>query len=324
MRLPSGFRQILKPAITAALLILVFRSVDLDSIRHNLARLNLTLILLLLLAYWAAQVVSAQRWRLWARALGMKGAFLPFLRHYFAGMFFGIGFTSLGGDIVRAYAAARHTGTCLGQGLASALLDRASGLTTLLLVGSIAIVFHPLAWRGIPLWILYALGWLAVACTVPALWRMNGRPANPAADPPGASDTGRKRRLAEFWLALTRIHLRRRDLLLIAGLSLVNSGLVIMIVERMFYVTGASLTLLAICAAVPLAEFLAMLPISVSGLGIREWSFVALFGSMGIPKDVALSVALALSGLILVRNLAGALFVVTAPEAYRAGAESER
>jgi uncharacterized membrane protein YbhN (UPF0104 family) len=60
-----------------------------------------------------------------------------------------------------------------------------------------------------------------------------------------------------------------------------------------------------------------MLPVTISGLGIREWGYIQLFGAVGVPDTLALSVSLAFSALIIVRNFAGALFLAQIPASWR-------
>ena len=119
---------------------------------------------LLLIVCWLGQLLCSERWRILAASLQMHGSYRSFVQMYFAGMFFNIGLPSLvGGDAMKAYILSRKNGKPLYVGLASVLQDRAAGLITLLLYGSIAILLFPLSWRGFPLWIAYLLSWIAVA-----------------------------------------------------------------------------------------------------------------------------------------------------------------
>jgi len=60
-----------------------------------------------------------------------------------------------------------------------------------------------------------------------------------------------------------------------------------------------------------------MLPIALAGLGIREWAYVEALAILGVSTEVALAVALALSALMILRNLAGSLFLPAVPRSLR-------
>ena len=154
----------MKLLITILLLFLIFQSIDISKISSDLSGFDWKSMVLLLIVCWLGQLLCSERWRILAASLKMHGRYRSFVQMYFAGMFFNIGLPSLiGGDAVKAFILSRRSGKPVHVGLASVLQDRAAGLITLLLYGSIAIVLFPLSWRGFPLWIAYLLSWLAVA-----------------------------------------------------------------------------------------------------------------------------------------------------------------
>ncbi|MFH1574787.1 MAG: lysylphosphatidylglycerol synthase transmembrane domain-containing protein [Acidobacteriota bacterium] len=277
--------RVAKLLITGGLLFWVLRSIDMPGLRINLAALDFRFIILLLFAYWAAQLISVQRWRILAAALGVSGPYASFLRVYFAGMFLGIGLTSLGGDILKSYALSKQPASSLSIGVASVLLDRAAGLATLLLIGTAASVLRPAAWHGIPLIVVYASGWAAAA---------------------GLGATALRRELSGV---RSRLRLTGGTVAAVSLLSLANTGIVLWIVERLFADLGSPVPWAAMCSLVPVIEILTLLPISVSGLGIREWAYLEAFALAGVPPGAALAAALAMSALILVRNMAGLFFI---------------
>lgn len=65
---------------------------------------------------------------------------------------------------------------------------------------------------------------------------------------------------------------------------------------------------------VPLADGVAALPITLSGLGLRDVAYVTFFGSLGVPPEsmLALSVT-ALGFLILIRLLGGLTYLIPVP-----------
>jgi hypothetical protein len=50
-----------------------------------------------------------------------------------------------------------------------------------------------------------------------------------------------------------------------------------------------------------------MVPVSVNGLGVREALYILLFGQIGVPAEVAVSLALLYLGVTFVASLPGGL-----------------
>ena len=148
-----------------------------------------------------------------------------FVQMYFAGMFFNIGLPSLiGGDAVKAFILSRKSGKPVHVGLASVLQDRAAGLITLLLYGSIAIVLFPLSWRGFPLWVAYLLSWLAVALALGLV--LKGERLYSRFLIPGSRTLLQRvlQMIAEFHQALGNCDIQKGALFRVALYSFVNSG----------------------------------------------------------------------------------------------------
>jgi uncharacterized protein (TIRG00374 family) len=66
--------------------------------------------------------------------------------------------------------------------------------------------------------------------------------------------------------------------------------------------------LLAFCAILAMVNMLIALPVSISGLGVRETLFIMFFALLGVDKEHAVAFSLTLFGLNLIWSLAGAPF----------------
>jgi len=304
--------------VTAALLFVVFRSVDIQSIRESLARIQTGRVAALLLVHWLCQMVTAQRWRVLAGSIGVQGSYWGFLRVHFVGMFFSTGLPSLvGGDAFKAYVASRQPGGSLPAGIASVLLDRAAGLAVLLSYGTAAILLYPLSWRGIPLVLLYLACWAGGAVAAIAIWK-GERLTRRWVDPNAPSALRRVLdRIAVSHQNLSLAHLSGSEVSQVLLLSAVNSFLVILIIRQVCVAFGYNVDIIGIAAVVPITDFLMMIPISISGLGVREWAYLQVLPLLGIPPGATLAVALTSSALIILRNLGGALFLPTVPASLR-------
>jgi glycosyltransferase 2 family protein len=308
----------LKLLLTLLLLFLIAKSAHISKIGNDLKSFSGKSLALLLVLCWAGQLLCSERWRIFAASLQMRGTYRSFVRMYFAGMLFNIGLPSLvGGDIVKAYIISRKTNKSIQIGLASILQDRAAGLISLLVYGSICILIHPISWQGIPLWCPYLALWVAIALL---LWlvfkgdRLYGRYLKP-----GHPILVQKalQRIAEFHRSLGMSSLASGAAIRIVLYSFIYSGLVLWVFRQVTVAAGHEVKSVPFSALFPLITIGTMLPLTLGGLGIREWLYVEALSLVGIPRDQGLVISLATSALYLASNFAGIAFLPAIPRELR-------
>jgi hypothetical protein len=318
MRLLQPVAPKLKILVTVFLLFLVFRSVEPARLLNDLKNLHAGRLMLIVGLYWLGQALCAQRWRLFAAGLGMEGGYKLFLQMYFVCMFFNTGLPSLiGGDAIKAYMVSRSAGKPLRLGLASVLQDRAAGWLTLILYGSAAAFICPLVWRSIPLSWLYAASWIGAILCIALVWK--GDRLYSGFLSRGGSSLFKKALgwFMEFHQALATMQLSQSAVVQVTAISFFNSALVLWIYQQIAISLGQIVGLAAFSALVPLITLVVMMPISLGGLGIREWAYIEGLGLLGIPRSAALAVALTTSAVVIIGNLAGALFLPAIPRELR-------
>jgi uncharacterized membrane protein YbhN (UPF0104 family) len=79
------------------------------------------------------------------------------------------------------------------------------------------------------------------------------------------------------------------------------------------------LTLVTVFSFMSIVDLIRLLPISVGGLGVREWVMISLFAGIGLSREQALSYSLLVFAPIYVNALIGGLIYV-----WRAGARGEQ
>jgi uncharacterized protein (TIRG00374 family) len=253
----------------------------------------------------------------------MDGGYLSFVQMYFVGMFFNIGLPSLvGGDIVKAYVVSRRNSQPLQIGLASVVQDRAAGLISLLAYGTLAILICPMSWHGFPLWAIYLFIWIAVGiflCLVASGRHFYRERIHPLERPILQKIL---HSIASFHQALEFSRLSRGAAMRIALYSLLYSGLVLWAFRYVTVAAGHPVDVIPFSALVPLVTLATMLPVTPSGLGIRELFYVEALSIVGVPKEEGLVISLAISALLVVCNLAGLLFLPGIPKELRKQARS--
>jgi uncharacterized membrane protein YbhN (UPF0104 family) len=205
----------------------------------------------------------------------------------------------------------------LHVGLASVLQDRAAGLITLLFYGSIAILLFPLSWRGLPLWVVYLFSWSAVALALGLV--LKGERLYSRFLIPGSRTFIQKvlRMISDFHQALGNCDIQKGALFRVALYSLINSGLVLWLFRQVTVAAGHEVPIITFSALYPLVTLATMLPITLSGLGVREWFYVEALSLVGIPRNVGLCISLATSALLLLCNLAGMVVLPGIPSELR-------
>ncbi len=318
MKLPKALSPSLKVLVTGLLLFLVFRSVDISKIRHDLGALDAGLLVLLLLVCWIGQLACAQRWRLFAAGLELRGGYSTFIQLYFVGMLFNVGLPSLiGGDAVKAYILGRKMRKSFSLALASVLQDRVAGMISLFIYGTTAILIHPVVWRGLSLWIAYVAIWAGILAALLLAWKGEKIYLRFQARKRPALVQRCLTQIADFHRALITMRLSPGGVLQVVGYSLFNSALVFWMFQRVSVATGHPVDFVGFSALFPLITLVTMFPLSLGGLGIREWAYVEGLALLGVPASNALLIALTTSALLILCDLIGLFFLPAIPAELR-------
>ncbi len=249
--------------------------------------------------FLAGQVMSAYRWYLLARLNHIGGPYREYLAYYFIGMFTNLFVPGLvGGDAARAVYLGRKENR-LGESIASVVADRGVGLLALFWLAAVCALF--LDSSALPANLVDAtlivgaisfIGWLAS----PILGRF------------AASLGGR---LGAF-VAPMFAYLRRPPALLPAiALSLILQTSIVICQYLIALGLGLHIGPATFMLIVPIANVAASLPVTLNGLGVREATYVVLFGMAGVPKTDAIALGLLWFAAMMVCGMTGALAFVT-------------
>lgn len=273
-----------------------------DPTVHTFAWLAGALVLTL-----AGVVLSAARWSAVLAALDLRPPFRRLLSLYFAGQFMGNVLPStIGGDALRVSRLSKDTGA--GPTVfASVVLERLTGWVVLPVITLTGLAVNPGLrdlGRASTLAFAVAAGTLTLLAVVIFL---TGRP--------GQGIEGRLEQVDGWRLftSATRFGLRKlisepgQTLRILAtgfAYQLIMIGAALMAARALNLPSGAGPT--ALLAFVPAVLIAQVLPISISGLGVREGLFVLFLNPLGIPRSQAIALGLLLYLLNLVVSLFGA------------------
>lgn len=244
------------------------------------------------LTFLAAHAIAAFKWQL----LLCHGGRVPagtWLRAHFAGLAANLCLPGIaGGDVVRAAWVRRSTGS-LEQVAVAGLADRAIDCVVLLLLAAAGAATAggvlPSS-RGALAMVAAALGALALGAIVAvAAVRRRAR-------------DGRLRRLAD---AADLIAKRPALPLACFGLSLVIQTIFVTINVRLGAETGVHAGLSAWLFAWPLAKLVALAPVSLSGLGVREAALVTFLKPFGAAPAAVTAAGLVWQSVLAAGGVAG-------------------
>jgi len=258
----------------------------------------------------AGQTVAALRWKVLLGPGSPPWSYLA--RLYVIGGFFSLFLpTVVGGDAVRAVAAAQHSDRP-GGSVASVLLDRLFGVTAMLLYALLGALIAPEMTRAM-------LGQTA--------WHLpGGLPVLAAA---GLAVLGlgllilrRSRRvqslLREGLEAVREVASSPTRALRALALGFVVQGLYISIWVVLAQAMRFQLPLATFLVAVPLVTLGTMLPISLAGLGLREGAWLLLLRDAGIPDASIVAYSLLFFAANLLLGAGGGLLFVSRGTGYSA------
>lgn len=134
-----SFKTVLKFAISAVMLSLVYSLVDFEALKSTLINIPISYLLIMFVGYCCGQIISAYKWMLIAQSGDIQVNFIQAIKAYFLGMYvntFGLGL--IGGDVTRGLLISAKQGKKT-LGLASVVADRAHGLVILCLIAVLSI-----------------------------------------------------------------------------------------------------------------------------------------------------------------------------------------
>ena len=303
-KIKPALGTLLQALISLGLVALLLSQLDLSQFYRILIDADLTYLSLAIGAYFVGKLITSARWAVLARPLGFDNPFKEFVVFYFLGMFFNLfAPTTLGGDAGRVFYLSRAAAGARGEewknlmsrALISVAADRVIGLAVLVWIGAVALVIFPEYGESVPWMARYlvfaaAVGSLAAWFLLPfaaAIFQRLGK-----------SSVEAVRALATYWS-------RPR----LMGQAILLSGLIHFIQTWIQVLLGRTLNVdlpWSYCFIFfPLVDILSALPVSVSGIGIREGGYFFFLGKLGVKPEAAIACSVLWLVIVLINGLLG-------------------
>ncbi len=264
----------LKIVVSALLLFSIVKKAGLHNVIRHMHSMNACLFLLSTGIYVAAAWLVALRWRILLDNRYPAGRL--FSLHMIGNFFNTILPSTMGGDAVKAYYLYRDMNKG-GVSFGSVFLDRYLGLFARLFLGLVSGMVAFAELKTIRMhWVIPALLSVFIAGSVVVFrFRIGGRF--------GA--------VADFYDYVHSRLMRKQMMMKTFLLSRVIQALLIVTIATVALSIGQALSFTELFVFVPIILTVMIIPVSISGFGVREGAFVALFGLTGIPSSVSVSIS---------------------------------
>ncbi|MHA6326430.1 lysylphosphatidylglycerol synthase transmembrane domain-containing protein [Roseivivax sp. CAU 1753] len=290
--------RVVQLVVSAGLLTLLWLAVDGQEALRILRRADFGWIALAWLVMSVQTLLSALRWKLIAGRLGQPFGYRHAASEYYLSQFVNQSLPGgMVGDAGRAYRMRKPAGLLrAAQGVFFERLSQQAGIFAIFAVTYVITTIQPGGLRW-PVWLTSITApFLLVCLGLPFVlwfgWILPGP---------------QRRALQDMWSALSTSLLAPRNLAIQVPLALATAACNIFAFYACARAIGTTLPLAAVLGLVPLILFMMLVPITVSGWGLREGVAAALFPIAGASGSAGLAASIAFGLVFLAAVLPGVL-----------------
>lgn len=274
--------------LTAAMLFFLFKWINLEEIGKVLHLIRLNYLIVAGALFISIYFLCFIRWYWLLKSIDIRVPWRKLIISSFGGVFFNLFLPStIGGDFVRIMDLTNHLKRTK-EIAASVFVDRLSGFAALAFTALLAMLYgySHIDKSGIfiPIIILFT----SLSVTIIILFTKNifSRLKNLI--------PGKKIRIKIENLHTEILYFRTKPKALLTSLLISFATQIIGIVSNyyIFLALGINVKLIYLFIFVPLIGAVAMIPVSIGGLGIRDMGSAFFFAKIGITKDVAVASSL--------------------------------
>lgn len=301
--------QSLRILISVLLIGYLLATVDLGELLTVLKSLNIGYFLASVFSGFLHNVIFAYRWKIIIARSGIQVPFLTLIKFYFGGAFFNLVLpTALGGDLVRGYDLAIHSGKKM-DAAASVLTERIIGFSALISIALFALLFgHSMIDNPIVTIVILIV---CISYFILVIIVFNARIIKKLTS---------VFKFITIWNIGKRIEKMQRSLrAFTASKAVLCQCFALSIICQIIMILAGYLLALAINLRLPVVYFfmilpmiwvITMFPLSINGLGVREGSYVFFFTKVGVSNSMALLLSfLAISRIIILGLIGGVIYL---------------
>jgi uncharacterized protein (TIRG00374 family) len=300
-------RSYLVLALSVLLLYLVIRKVGLGELVATITGANLFWVLISLVHAPVILFTGVIKWKILLKSQNIDIPLWRLYALYLVGRFFNNFLPSnVGGDVIRAYELGNYTKDGV-RAMASVFVERLTGFIVLIFLAIFSLLSQFQLRSDFRLTL--AVGLATVGLLV-GLWLiLDPRPLHWFISRIKLALFQKYvPRLQKFQASLNEYRNHRRALVLSTIWSIVFMILAITNVYSSAKAFHEEVSLFGVAIIVPVILVVAMIPLTVNGLGLQEWAYVFLFSWIGLPESVGLSTILLIRAKDIFTALIGGIF----------------
>ena len=297
----------LKFLCSCGLIFLLYRNISFSQIGNLLAGVNGYYLVPIAFLLLLNTVISAKKWQLFLHADGVPLPLFELTISYMSGTFCNLFLPSnIGGDTYRVYDIAKQSKDG-ARSVASVFADRFSGfvaLAILSLVSSIYAANHV----GKPVLMVFP-AILFTAFTVVLVVLIKQEPVREMLRLLRLDRISAIKKITEkLFLSFSCYGSNRALIMKVMLLSFTFQLSVITVIYLMACSLGAAVSYVYFIAFVPLIMIMEALPISIFGIGVRDYGYVFFFTQVGMSDIETRTLAIYFTAIAIIYSLVGGLF----------------
>ncbi|MCK4667319.1 flippase-like domain-containing protein [Candidatus Dependentiae bacterium] len=250
------------------------------------------------------------RWYILARAsLGNSVNGFKLIKFTLIGFFFNLFMpTAVGGDIIKGYLLGKSSGK-MENGSMTVLVDRFIGILTIFSIGFVSAIFafNSVADKRITIIVLVLFITLLAGMFI-FLNRGVMKYFSKLFDIFKLKKL--KAIIKEFYESIYLFKDKKLQVFYAFFTSILMQMINIFAIFVLSKALGMTVSYFYFLIFIPLIYVIQMIPISISGIGVRENSFVFFFGLVGVPKEIALTLSLLYFSIFLIIGIIGAIVMI--------------
>lgn len=299
--------MLLKIGVSVSLILFLYRQTPIDQIAQILLQIDVRFLLPICLLLCINTLISAKKWQLFLKADDLNLSLWDLTVSYMSGTFCNLFLPSnIGGDSYRIYDIARQSRQA-ARSAASVFAERLSGFVALVVLSFISSLFVSAAFESLHILLIPTLLLIVFLLMLVALVKQE--PVRKLLDLSGVTRFDLVARLVDkLFLSFSKYCDDKSLIIKVMLLSFLFQFSVISAVYLMARALGVNIGFIYFGAFVPIITLMEALPISIYGIGVRDYGYVYFFSQAGVGDLQTRSLALFFMAVNVCYSLIGGLF----------------
>ena len=292
--------KIAKICVSFFLIIYILQKIDILKLLLTIKSADIHLLIIAFSLHGINKILRTYKWRI---ILAVQEIYVPFktlLTFTFTSSFLNVFLpTAYGGDVIRIYDVSKYSNKKL-ESVTSILVDRGSGTLVLFLIAAFALLFGYNLIQDIKI-VLFIIGvLLLILIFIIIIFNEKIKIITKI-----ITLVDRKDILKNMYNTFHIYRYHKRKSIEILALSLLAQVIAILYYPLIAYSFGLNVPLVYFLIVIPIITIILVLPISISGIGVREGAFIFFFKNVGVLPHEAVSIALLAFGFSIIWSLIG-------------------